>query len=98
MEIDENGHSDATIDYEMNRQKARQKKTGCAIIRINAEKNLEIFKAFNEIFRYIKQLSNELTEKSLVQRVLLRLIRLEFKSVNRKIESIRNKTSASQVY
>ena len=40
---------------------------------------LKIFKAVNEIFRHIKQLSNQLTKKTLTVKIS---IKLEFKSDN----------------
>ena len=56
IEIDENGHSSKSIDYEINRQKAIEQKIGCKFISIDPDnEDFDIFKAVNEIFRHIKQ-------------------------------------------
>ena len=56
IEVDELGHNDRNIDYEIQRQKAIEKELGCVFIRINPdEENFNIFKAINEIYRYIKK-------------------------------------------
>ena len=56
IEVDENGHSDRNIDYELKRQKAIEQELGCKYIRIDPRKeDFEIFRAINEIFRHIKQ-------------------------------------------
>ena len=62
IEIDLNYHSHMNFGYEIKRQKAiEKKKIGCKFIRIDRE-GFDIFKAINEIFRHIKQLSNKLTK------------------------------------
>ena len=44
MEVDEQGHENKNIDYEIQRQKALEKELGCEFIRINpAEENFNIF-------------------------------------------------------
>ena len=44
IEIDENGRSDRNIDYEINRQKAIERKLGCKFIRIHPDKeNFDVF-------------------------------------------------------
>ena len=56
IEIDENGQSDRNIDCESKRQKAIEKELGCKFLRIDPDKeDSDIFRAINEIFRYIKQ-------------------------------------------
>ena len=40
IEIDENGHSNRNIDYEIKRQKATEQLLGCAFIRIDADKKV----------------------------------------------------------
>ena len=56
IKVDEKGHKDRNIDHEIKRQKALQKELGCGFIRINPdEKDFNIFKAKNEIFRHIKE-------------------------------------------
>ena len=77
IEVDELGHNDRNIDYEIQRQKAIEKELGCVLIRINPdEENFDVFKAINEIYRHIKKS----TKKSLIDKILKRLLELEFKS------------------
>ena len=81
VEIDENGHSDRNINHETKREKAIEQELVCEFIRINSDKeDFDIFKAISKIFKYIKQSSNQLTKKTLIDRVSLRLLGLEFKS------------------
>ena len=55
-EINENGHIDRNIDYEIKRQKEIEQELGCKFIKIDPDKeDFDIFKAVNEIFRHIKQ-------------------------------------------
>ena len=66
IEIDELGHNDRNIDYEIQRQKALERELNCVFIRINPdEKNFNIFKEINKIYRYIKKLS----KKSLIGKI-----------------------------
>ena len=54
-EVDELGHNDRNIDYEIQRQKALERELNCVFIRINPdEKDFNILKAINEIYRHIK--------------------------------------------
>ena len=77
IEVDELGHNDRNIDYEIQRQKAIEKELGCVFIRINPdEENFNIFKAINEIYRHIKK-SNK---KYLIDKTSKRILELEFKS------------------
>ena len=76
--IDENRHSDRNIDYEI-KQKAIKQELSCKFIRINPDKeDIDIFRAINEIFRHIKQL----TKRTLASNISTRLLGLEFKSDN----------------
>ena len=60
IEVDELGHIDRNIDYEIPRQKAKEKELGCVFIRIDPdEENFDIFKAINEIHRHIKKLTKK---------------------------------------
>ena len=53
LEVDEFGHSDRNIDYEMERQKAIEKELGCKFIRINHDaKDYNIYKAMNKMQRH----------------------------------------------
>ena len=64
--VDELGHNDRNIDYEIQRQKALERELNCVFIRINPdEKNFNIFKEINKIYRYIKKLS----KKSLIGKI-----------------------------
>ena len=73
IEVDELGHNDRNIDYEIQRQKALERELNCVFIRINPdEKDFTIFKEVNKIHRDIK--------KSLIDKIWKRLLELEFKS------------------
>ena len=64
IEIDENGHSHRNIDFEIKKQKATERELGCAFIRIDPDKeDFDVFKGIKEIFRHMKQSSNQLTKK-----------------------------------
>ena len=76
IEVDELGHNDRNIDYEIQRQRAIEKELGCVFIRINPdEENFNIFRAINKIHRHIKKS----TKKSLIDKISKRLLKLEFK-------------------
>ena len=56
IEIDENGYSNRTTDYEIKSQRTIDQKLGCTFIRIDSYKeDFDIFKTADEIFRNIKQ-------------------------------------------
>ena len=56
IEIDENGHNDRNIDYEIKTQKAIEQELDCKLIWIGPDKeDVDIFKAINEAFRHIKE-------------------------------------------
>ena len=77
IEVDELGHNDRNIDYEIQRQRAIEKELGCVFIRINPdEENFNIFRAINKIHRHIKKS----TKKSLIDKILKSLLKLEFNS------------------
>ena len=81
-EIDEKGHSDRSIDNKIKRQKAIQQKLGCKFIRMDPDKEgFDIFKTVNKIFRRILN-SKKSTKKSLIKKISMRLLELEFKSDN----------------
>ena len=55
IEIDQNGYSDRSIDYEIKRQKAIKQELGCEFIRnVPGKVDFDIFEIINEIFRQIK--------------------------------------------
>ena len=77
IEVDELGHNERNIDYEIQRLKAIEQELGCVFIRINHdEESFNIFKPINEIHRHIK----ESTKKSLIDKISKRLLELKLKS------------------
>ena len=77
IEVDELGHINRNIDYELQRQRAIEKELGCVFIRINPdEKDFNIFKEINKIHRHIKKS----TKKFLIDKISKRMLKLEFKS------------------
>ena len=60
IEVDELGHADRNINNEIERQKALKKELNYVFIRINPhEKDFNIFKPINEIYRNIENLSKK---------------------------------------
>ena len=83
IEIDQQGHHDRSIDYEIERQKAIEKELGCKFIRIDPSK--EVFDVNIEldiIHNYIVKSTKQSTKKSLIDGLSKRLLGLEFKSNN----------------
>ena len=79
IEVDELGHNDRNIDYEIQRQKALERELDCVFIRINPdEKKFNIVKEINKIYRHIKKS----TKKSLIDNLSKRLLELEFTKHN----------------
>ena len=89
MEIDELGHVNRINDQE--RQSAIEKELDCKFIRINPAK--ERFNVFNEIGiiqifiaksnkKLTEKSTKESTKKSIIDRLSIRLLKLEFKSNN----------------
>ena len=77
IEIDENGHSNRNIEYEIKQQNAIEQELGCKFLRIHPDKEeFDIFRTINKIFRHIKQS----TKKVLIRKISTRLLGLEFKS------------------
>ena len=55
IEVDELGHNDRNIDYEIQRQQALERELNCVFIRINpAARDFNIFKEINKLHRHIK--------------------------------------------
>ena len=76
IEVDILGHNNRNIEKEIQWQKAIEKELSCVFIRINPdEEKFNTFKAINEIHRY----TNKTTKKSLIDKILKRLIQLELK-------------------
>ena len=64
IEVDELGHNDRNIDYEIQRQRALEKKLDCVFIRINPDvQDLNICKEINKMHRHINQLTKQQTEQ-----------------------------------
>ena len=60
IQVDELGHVDRNLNNEIERQKALEKKLNCIFIRINPdEKDFNIFKEINQIYRHISQSKEE---------------------------------------
>ena len=77
IEVDELGHADRNINNEIERQKALERELNCVFIRINPdEKDFNILKVINEIYRHIKKSF----KKSLMNKISKRLLELESKS------------------
>ena len=56
IEVNEFGHSDRNINYEIEKQRTIKKELGCKFIRINPdEENFNERKALNEINKHIKK-------------------------------------------
>ena len=70
IEADEKGHKDRNIDHEIKRQKTVEKELGCEFIRSNPdEKDFNISKVKNEIFRHIKESIKKSTKKALIDQL-----------------------------
>ena len=75
IEVDELGHNDKNIDYEIQRQQALERELNCVFIRINPDAvDFNIFREINKIHRHIKKSS----KKSLIDKISTRLLELEF--------------------
>ena len=65
IKVDEQGHNDRDIDYEIERQKAIENELGCKFIKINpAKKDFNIFVEIGRIQNYIAKSTKKLTEES----------------------------------
>ena len=77
IEVDELGHNDRNIDYEIQRQRALETELNCVFIRTNPDAvDFNIFREINKIHRHIKKSS----KKSLIGKISERLLELEFVS------------------
>ena len=82
-EIDELGHNDRNIDYEIQRQRALERKLNRVFIRINPDAvEFNIFREIKKMHRYIKKSS----KKSLRDKISKKLLELKFVE-NRLIKS-----------
>ena len=65
IEVDELGHADRNMNNEIERQKTLEKELNCVFIRINPdEKDFNIFKEINKIYRHITQLKKKTKNKT----------------------------------
>ena len=77
IKVDELGHNDRNIDYEIQRQQALERELNCAFVRINPDAaDFNIFREINKIHRHKKIPS----KKSLLGKISERLLELEFVS------------------
>ena len=75
IEVDELGHNDRNITYEIQRQQALERELNCVFIRINPDAvDFNIFKEINKIHRHIKRSFRE----SLIDKISKRMLELEF--------------------
>ena len=75
IEVDELGHNDRNIDYEIQRQQALEREPNCVFIRINPDAvDFNIFREINKIHRHTKKSP----KKSLIGKISERLLELEF--------------------
>ena len=83
IEVDELGHNDRNIDYEIQRQQALERELNCVFIRINPDAiDFNIFKEINKIHRHINQLTKQQTEQKTKESIKKGLLELEFKQNN----------------
>ena len=99
MKTDEKRHKDRNIDYEIKRQKVIEKELGCNFIRINPDvKDYDEFigigKIYNHVIKSTKTLTEKLTKKSLIDKILKKLLKLEFEE-NHSIKFIVKKIFSS---
>ena len=82
IKVDEYGHNDRNMDYEIQRQKGIEKKLGCEFIRINPdEQGFNIFNAIIKIHRHIKKLSKESPEKSSTKSLIDKISKILLESI-----------------
>ena len=63
IEVDELGHNDRSIDYEIERQRALERKLDCVFIRIHPDAvDFNIGREINKIHRHINQSTKQQTE------------------------------------
>ena len=66
IEVDELGHNNINIDYEIQSQKGIEKELDCVFIMVNPDEEISnIFKAINETHKHLKKS----TKKSLIDKI-----------------------------
>ena len=82
-EVDEQGHNGRPIDPKIERQKATETELGCKFIRIDPSKeDYYVSTELRRIQNYTVKLTKKSTKSSLIDEILKRLLRLDFKSSN----------------
>ena len=88
IEVDELGHNDRYIDYEIQRSKALERELDRVFIRINPDAaDFSIFKEIKKIHRHINKLTKQQTKDSIIDNLSQRLQEIVFV----KIYSIKSK-------
>ena len=81
IEIDENWRTDRPKPEEEKRSKIIKEETGFEIIRIDPDKeNFDIFDEIGKIQTFIFNSNKKITKKSMIGKLSIRLLSLEFKS------------------
>ena len=79
IDVDELGHNDRNIYYEIQRQKALEREFDCVFIGINPDAaDFNIFKEINKIQRHINKLTKQQTKESIIDNLSQRLQEIEF--------------------
>ena len=77
IEVDESGHNDKNINYEIQRQQTLERELNCVFIRINPDPvDFNVFREISKIQRQIKKSF----KKSLIDKISTRLLELKFVS------------------
>ena len=81
VEVDELGHADRNINYEIERQRALERKLNLVFIRINPdEPDFNIFTEINKVHRHINQLTKQQfeqqTKESVIDNISSELLKL----------------------
>ena len=79
IEVDELGHNDRNIYYEIQRQRILERELDCVFFRINPDAiDFNIFKEINKIHRHINKLTKQQTKESIIDNLSQRLQEIEF--------------------
>ena len=74
IKVDELGHNDRNITYEIQRRQALERELNCIFIRINPNAvDFNIFKEINKIHRHIIS-----SKESLIDKISKKMLKLEF--------------------
>ena len=80
-EVDQLGHNERNIDYEIKMQQALEKELSCVFIRINPDAvDFNIFKEIKKMHRHINQLTKQQTKKqtkkSVIDNLFKKIVRI----------------------